>query len=532
MKDANEAKHVGNAFVESNNHCSSLVVSEGTEINNDNYFFKIHNFFVFVPSIQVLINDADKLSSNSLWEVTTKTYFVITSEISDIETLIPVLLEIWSKKIINFVVVVVSTKYQVYTYNAYKQKSHIRIPKSNKFCENHFPDKLKDLQGKHFRASITENAPYTPKKNGEFTGIEIQIFKLFCYIMKASETLIEKYSVNASLQAVINDEVDIFLTRVFQVHYFINVEYSYPYDMVSKIVMVPKPSKIPPYMNLFLIFDISTWLWLLGIIIMLPIVFIASEKHPTMRKYQYYCLHLWSILLNVSSNTFKTKMKWLFFVWVWSTIILNAAFQSALLGSYLKPSFERGVKNLDDLRASELKFNLHFYFATSKELLELLRLPDDRYVRTELVDTRKLIWKRDTSYAYLVSSDFADYFLNLLKKQNGDPTYEVIQDLNLVPGVLVFHLQRHSPFLKKFDRSLLLFKQFGLLRNEIYQNAKISTGEEVLNISHFLAVFCLLAIGLSSGLLILVGEIFWHKYKGNRPVKVEDLDLGVFKYNN
>ncbi|XP_074036729.1 uncharacterized protein [Leptinotarsa decemlineata] len=477
-----------------------------------------------------------KLFENSLWNSRTKAYFVITSEVVDINTLTSILPSIWSTKMINFVVISVTTRYQVHTYNAYEKSPKIRIPRSQLFCERHFPDKMKNLNGNPLRASINDQIPYTVKENGEFTGSEIQIYRLLVYTLKASAHLIEKPSVNESIEALLNNEVDIFLLRILnvsdffilifsrvkfnhlkfsilQVYYYINVDYSYPYDMVQKIIMVPKPSKIPPYMNMFYIFDNCIWIWLIIVINILPVIFVFFGKLYTMQKLSEYYLALWSNLLNVStsSEVFHIKIKWLFFVWVWCSLILGAAFQSSLLGSYLKPNYEKGVKNLDDLRSSTLKLNLHPFFAASEDLSEILRL-ESRYIKMELVDARKFIESRDTSTAFLVSKEFAEFLMNRLKKKNGDPTYEILNE-NLISGVLVFHLQKHSPFLEKFDMSVLIFKQHGLIREDKYPDAKVYSEKVVLNLSHFLVVFCFLGIGLSSGLLVFFCEIYVFKLR-------------------
>lgn len=288
----------------------------------------------------------------------------------------------------------------------------------------------------------------------------------------------------------------------FQVHYFDNISFSYPYEMGDRVAIVPKPTKIPFHRYLFFIFNYSTWILFLSAIIVLgALYFFISYAYGLNLD---YFIMVWSPLVNVEIPRHlinKTKQKWLLVIWIFSSLVLGVSFQTSLTQSFVKPRYETSIKTIEDLRNSQMKIYIHPHFAVN--ILESLGLTKN-IVYMEAPETIQRIKERNTSGAFVASRQLANYYINENKRNWGDPIYEIVEEV-LIPGNRVYLFQKVSPFWYKINKCLLLIQQHAL-HTRIQYNAIISPEKNILQLSHVLVIFYMLFIGCLAGFIAFLME--------------------------
>lgn len=268
-------------------------------------------------------------------------------------------------------------------------------------------------------------------------------------------------------------------------------------------------------MNIIYVFDRHTWFLLMLTTGCLPFIMALSNKSDTLSKFAEYCLWIWAILLNLSAYAFdRMQPRWLLLIWIWCSVLFSSAFQSSMMTSFLTTRYEKSITTIDEFAKSGLELGIFPYFITADYFPDVLR--KIRLVPMNQSESIKYLENKTPNLGYMVSDEFAYYFMNKFQKETGDTIFEIVEE-TLFTGVLIYHFRKHSPFLQKFDRFLLLMKQHGLLREEkIKSTTKRKNVSDKLTLSHLLVGFHLLLIGHSIAIVIFTMEICRKKFnRGN-----------------
>lgn len=275
--------------------------------------------------------------------------------------------------------------------------------------------------------------------------------------------------------------------------------------MGDRIAMVPKPFKIPPYRHIIYIFDRETWLVLLLMILCLQTLYFIISC--TFGLNLDYFIMIWSPLVymaipNYSLN--KTKQKWLLMIWIYSSLVIGSSFQTSLTKSFIKPIYEKSLKTIEDLKNSQMKIYIHPFLTQPSIIPESFGLKKS-YSYMSVAEQIQRTRERNTSGAFVVSRQFAEYYINQNRRLHGDPVYEIMEEV-LIPGSMVYLLQKTSPFLVKINRCLLLIHQHALQRKSVYDSVA-SSEENILVLSHFSVIFYMLFLGYLAGFIAFLMEI-------------------------
>lgn len=276
--------------------------------------------------------------------------------------------------------------------------------------------------------------------------------------------------------------------------------------MGDRVAIVPKPSRIPHYQHIIYIFDADTWfLLLLTIISLQTLYFIVSYAFGLNLDYFIMVLYplVYASIPNYSIN--KMKKKWLLLVWIYSSLVIGTIFQTSLTKSFIKPIYKKSIKTIRDLRNSQMKIYIHPFFASIiPENFEL----EKKFSYLSIMEQIQHVRERNTSGAFVVSRQFAQYYINQNKKMYGDPIYEIMEEV-LIPGSLVNLLQKTSPFLTKINKCFLLLREHALPRKSIYGSVTPSQ-ENILELSHFSVMFYMLFLGYLTGFAVFFLEKYWY----------------------
>lgn len=198
--------------------CGTLVLNTNKSQNVDVLTFEVKNFFVLVETAEGVASAAAELIENPLWKPDAYSFFIITSEVEDLSFLPGVLSYIWSKNILDFLLIFVHHNYQAYTYLPFAEERILNVKKSNlNFCECLALDKANNFNGHLLRAAFYDYPPSVYKENGTWTGIDLEIFLLLAEILNATSKIIPCPDANSTAAKLFSNEADIFLLKIFQV---------------------------------------------------------------------------------------------------------------------------------------------------------------------------------------------------------------------------------------------------------------------------------------------------------------------------
>lgn len=209
-------KDIANIFIRKNK-CASLIANTNITENVDIFAFQVKNFFVFTETIEEVSSSAEALVDNPLWKPSVYSFFIVTTEVADLSVLPGILSNIWSKNILDFLLVFVHHNYQVYTFLPFAKDKILEIKKNIHFCAWFKLDKLSNFNGYPLRAAFYEYPPSIYKENGKWAGKEMEIFLLLTEMLNATPKIIFCPDANNTVTKLFSNEADIFLSKVFQV---------------------------------------------------------------------------------------------------------------------------------------------------------------------------------------------------------------------------------------------------------------------------------------------------------------------------
>lgn len=256
-----------------------------------------------------------------------------------------------------------------------------------------------------------------------------------------------------------------------------------------------------------------TWFIIAIYAVILPTFFFLAEENRTFQKWLNQHQNFCALSLNISSNVFlkgKNKFKWLMVIWIWAALIMSVKFQIALFGGFIKARYEKPIDTIEELKASGMKIYIHEFHANHENLTGRNFSLKDQYIISNVSENNRHL-RNNEKGVYVVSQDIATMYINQFILSRGDPVYRIAKD-TFVPGVRVFHMQKHSPFLRKVNEILLILEEFGLRKQKKYSISEEQFQKsKVLNFSHLSFVFTIHLYGNVVALLVFVCEILCKK---------------------
>lgn len=306
----------------------------------------------------------------------------------------------------------------------------------------------------------------------------------------------------------------------FQFNSYPGLDYSYPIDRDDRVIVVPKPKKVPVYKQILsVIITPTTLLYCFSFFFLLTIYYFA-EKVCSAENWWYSCYNFWAISLSVSSPLFfrvSNVLKPLMLAWAWASVILAVAFQVYLFRIFLNPLYEKSVDSLKDLKMIGMKIHVHRFFVEHEHLFMKKMSLKDQYLITNFTDINNKLRNKEPG-AYVISWDAANVIVSDHIRK-GNNSFRILQNI-FIPGLRVFHLQKNSPFLGKLDQVLSKLKMAGVHRTPQFPVTEKVFQESVLlvklNLSHLGFAFIMLLCGNLVAVLVFIVEIVYKNIQNSR----------------
>ncbi|KAJ3663162.1 hypothetical protein Zmor_007468 [Zophobas morio] len=513
--NSEDTQDVSNLFIK-HNQCASVVV--GDNFTASGYIPKLQATFIFLKTVQEIVTQIGKLRKHKFWNSRKENHFVICRRVNDIKFLPGLMQTIWKQHILNFVVVLVWKRLEIFSYNPFKEEV-INVT-SHKFWHLHlFPDKLSNLYGYQLRVSLFSYFPLITKENGEWMGEDYIRLQLVTSMINATFKIIEPPEntfFGGAYNDVMNDVTDFCFISHYYMHYlYQGAEYTYTHQPDQIIAVVPfQHQTLFHSYTIFSIFNITVWVSSISMITIL-VIFTTIINLLKTKVVQINCLEYFSACLGNYLPSFDTKpftIKIVLLIFILTCIIIRTAFQCFLISTFLTPKPDDKITTISEFRKS----NLNIY--TSAFLANMILFNENlgaRVFNMSGPERTKRLYSLDTSASYIITLTLANKFMATVKSKYARPPFYILEEA-LVPGMDMYFFQRHSPYLEKFDECLLRQKQYALSEIRIHSGSSlkenISRSENshiALRMEHLQSVFHIFEIGLGLSVIVFMCEILF-----------------------
>lgn len=217
--DTTVAEDVTNSFISHEEKCAALLWSEDCKETDYNDTFLTHDVFVFFENWENIMVKFRSLTNYTFWAAETRVHFIVCTGINTEEFIYRALNSIWEHKIYNFVFIVFCERFKIYTFNNFTANKISFVEYSETFCQNLFPDKVKNLEGRTVKVSVFEKKPigYFDETTGSFRGPDIEIMNYFAEIINCTLKVYGKLDSYGAIDSLQRNETDIIFVAILQV---------------------------------------------------------------------------------------------------------------------------------------------------------------------------------------------------------------------------------------------------------------------------------------------------------------------------
>ncbi|XP_034480837.1 uncharacterized protein LOC117786607 [Drosophila innubila] len=356
-------------------------------------------------------------------------------------------------------------------------------------------DKLRNLRGFDLRYSMFTNPlralPLDPVETEGYKAIDGSIARLFAQKLNATARYVipsdgEAYGrclANGSFTGAVRDlttgvtDIGVNLRFVLDC-IWPHVELAYPYRRIIISLVVPAARMRPEYRIFVDAFRNSVWHLLLANFLFAFVIFIIFQwllnwitGEVGERWFEVFDMlfktHLGQPVEHFSR---KSSLRAFLMAWIMFSYVLTTVYFGKLESSFVQPSYEQQLEDLDGLPALKLHVHgvttmfdavnsslsaRHYEALTARPKVHPLKDSDHLY---ELAISRR--FKRA---AFLMRDDSAKEFLAITyNAEEGRSAYHIVkQYLRSMPGTYILPLG--SPYLYKFQMLMSAFFEFGFL---------------------------------------------------------------------
>ncbi|PSN44606.1 Ionotropic receptor 884 [Blattella germanica] len=406
-----------------------------------------------------------------------------------------------------------------------------------------FGYKFKNMNGYNLRVSIHDHTPKSfVELNADGTvkdvgGTDGKMLRTLSNLMNFGVILLSpthKQHTNSSeieeiiagsASDLVDNRADISINSKFIVKIQDELEYTYPHNKEALCIVVPKANIIPRSHGIFLPFDPCLWA-LCSMATVITAIFWYTIKRIMFGNASFLNVIFHAVALCISvpirSHIFQKHGRLLFFLWVYSSMIISTMYQSSLISSLVVPKFFKDVDTLQELDEKNLKLamfpGLRNSALTSSTNRVRISLSQKTMVTTQTLTSclDNLIKNNDICCVY---DEFSADFVVRQKKyiRNGVRLLHVMDEcLAWYPEA--YRVRKDWPLLSRLNTLIQRIMESGLhtkWTNDIKCNAvrqeKLSllsfNNNVVLNLSHLQSAFYILTAGLCVSTLVFLREI-------------------------
>ncbi|PSN56487.1 Ionotropic receptor 481 [Blattella germanica] len=292
---------------------------------------------------------------------------------------------------------------------------------------------------------------------------------------------------------------------------------TYPYFIQNLKWLVPAGALVPRWKSLMKIFNPLMWFCVVTTFL------IGSTTSWLLLKENQQSLTYISALLNTLLtylatgifDRYKGTVASTFFVlWLFYCLIINTAYQSALISFLNCPGQDQPIKSVEELHESGLHLNTKIMFPNTivEEMLHINNYEtcqDNQYCLKMIAQNRNTAVLLPELQAHFLIRNFYDlninkYLINTID-ENQDTLYLTMA--TLTHGCLIFN--RMEQLIHRIRSAGLLLEIFDVFSVIIKHNLQ-NKDPYVINLSHLQGIFYFLTSGLLMSMIVFLIEIMYH----------------------
>jgi hypothetical protein len=484
------------------------VIAEGY-FNTTEDISKSAETYIFMEKADDAGDVIAQLQTYQFWSARNQNYFIICTRVKNTKFLTHLLELIWTRQILNFVVVFVFTSVEIFSYNPFTREV-MNLTMSG----NLFPDKLRNLNGFRLRVSLWADWPLTTKQNDQWVGKDFNVLTVVMSMLNATFEVVEPPN-RAGLLGVIEDissgRSDFsFNTCFLFIFESYDIEYSYPHQMDALVVLIPTDDNFIKDTSILSIFHPSVWFLFVVVIVANALTSKSVNKIDSFNK---LILYYFGSLLGIpwprlTSKYFSIKLKLLIFLLC--SIIFRTAFQCFLTGSFLGSHFFQEITTISELSKSDIMIR------GSQPLVDLI--PEEfglsgKFIFMRRYERNRLLQKLDRTAAFLIDRDAAKELLTMWKTGGHILPFYVMEEA-LLPGIDTYFFHKNSPYMEKIEECLQRDREFALSLPKHNQTPRSDSDRNrvvLLSLEHLKFVFILLGSGLVASCVVFFAELILNR---------------------
>jgi hypothetical protein len=495
-------RDVAKWFIQTN-RCPS-VIAEGY-FNTTEDISKSAETYIFMEKADDAGDVIAQLQTYQFWSARNQNYFIICSRVKNTKFLTHLLELIWTRQILNFVVVFVVTSVEIFSYNPFTREV-MNLTMSG----NLFPDKLRNLNGFRLTVSLWADWPLTTKQDDQWVGKDFDVLTVVMSMLNATFEVVEPPKRKAfvgMLDDITSERSEFSFNTFFHTSTgSFDIEYSYPHQMDALVVLIPTDDNFIKDTSILSIFHLSVWFLFVVVIVANALTSKCVNKIDSFNK---LILYYFGSLLGVpwprlTSKFLSIKLKLLIFLLC--SIIFRTAFQCFLTGSFLGSHSFQEITTISELNKSGIMIR------GSQSVVHLL--PEEfglsgKFIFTNRYERKWLLQELNRTGAILISKSAAEKLLTTWKTGGKNLPFYMMEEA-LLPGIGTHPFHKNSPYMEKIEECLQRDREFSLSLQEYKQTPRSDSNKKrvvLLTVEHLKFVFILLGLGLGAGCVVFFVEL-------------------------
>lgn len=409
-----------------------------------------------------------------------------------------------------------------------------------------------DWQRCTLKIAAMEIAPYVfINKMQQFDGIEVRAVKTIQEKMGYNIIFLNHTAKTWGLKNRDGNYSDLFgLLQKFQVDIVMgmwptNFSVNWDFDMTfgyfvdALVWLVPKSSLQTPWKSISSIFNVNLWILLVTMVIIQGVLWkgisfvLDHEENLVFTKLKNCLIFSLAVIFNMSINkhpsTFSLRI--IFSSWVYASLIIVTIYQSKLIASLTRPSYEFQISNIQELLSSKLSFggniNLKNLYNNSLNPYEKIISENLEICDLSLKCINRTAFQKDFA---LIKSELPSKFLIIKYFTNPDGTPMIY----IFKNKIMFHFvatvfSPNHPIFNSFDTYLLHMFEMGFflkwLQDVKFDEMKSFNFEDnkifKLTFANMAMPFVILFIGLGIATAVYIFECAFSKLINNIKLKTQ-----------
>ncbi|XP_017769608.1 PREDICTED: uncharacterized protein LOC108557559 [Nicrophorus vespilloides] len=230
---------------------------------------------------------------------------------------------------------------------------------------------------------------------------------------------------------------------------------SFPHYFSHMSFFVPLAEPLKIWMNMFLIFQLPLWIFLLVIFILISTLWMYLQKKQTFVSSCFYLFGL--VFSSAPKQPTETKLRMAFLAWILFSFLIANGFLSVMVSFLSKHSYEFQISNVHEMLQSNLHFGGFSYLKTyfdgndTEHNIKLFREFVD-------CDDKEICLDKVVKFRNFALVDDTRIILYNMKNKG----YKAFMLPNIITAFPSIYLDKGSPYLDRINEAIVALYENGL----------------------------------------------------------------------